>query len=727
MSEKVISTLEKYSKDFDFDKIQAALDLASGTANTAKSLIDLIIPFGPDEDTILVCILLVPALKGDLDHNQIKERFGVSVCSILEAVKKLESVGYAGSNRDLQLEVLRRMFLAMAKNIRVILVALVYRLFELNYLAKNYNKGDLLLLANETLNIYVPVAGRLGMYNIKTELEDIAFQYANPREYKKIVQQLRVLQKKSKVSIGKVASTLVAYFAEKGMKVKVFGRIKGLYSIYSKLDRKGLKNVNELSDIFALRLILPCKVDKNGNEVVDHLYAALGLVHSEWKAISKRFKDYIAVPKPNGYRSLHTIVVGMVEGSDTPIEIQIRDENMHKDAEYGVAAHWLYKDTGFSKDERMEYYADWLKGVQKIREELAVGNSVFNDTAVDIFKDRIFILTPKGEVKDLPAGSSPLDFAYSVHTDVGHTCYMAKVNNKAVPLSHKLKNGEMVEIITRKDSHPRIQWLSMVKTDAAKTKVRGYFNALNKERDLKEGRRILNDYLKKLGKPALDPNFSIFKNYMGENLSVAERASLVAEIGKGGKMISDVLKKVFPNSDIDSDMTRERGVSSLKPGKSVGLDKYIVIGDQEGLPIKIAACCKPRYGDDIIGYVTRGNRVTVHRAACVLVDSLDGDRIIFASWKGRSDKEKLKYRVGVLIMVMPRVGLMRDMTSKISGLGFNILDIKIKRLKENLSENYFLLEFDSFERFNGLLEKLEAIEGVFTAKRDGKKEMVVES
>lgn len=647
MESKILRALENYNKNFNFEKIKCAIELAEVYNGEVDEILDLIISFYPEQDTIISFLIKDRYLEGKIGDMQIRDLFGQDVLNIVMGLRKLHSLNYSETGKNGQIEVLRKMLLAMAKDLRVLVIALADRLYNVKNLYLEEDEDKRKLYARETLDIYVPIADRLGMYNIKTDLEDFSFRYTNPKNYEDITNQLKKIRKGCNLSITRIKEVLDVFFGENNIKAEVNGRIKSVYSIYKKLKKKGLSSVEDLYDIFAMRVVLPTVISPDGKQQVDFLYGVLGLIHSEWKPITKRFKDYIAVPKTNGYRSLHTVVLGLVpRDMDQPVEIQIRDEKMHRDSEYGFAAHWLYKDSSLSDEQNLQNKIEWLKALDRIREVAFDGNDNRKQSELNIFEDRIFVLTPRGEVKDLPAGSVPIDFAYAVHTDVGNKCVVAKVDGRAVSLNYELQNGEMVDIVTRSDASPKLKWLSFVKTGFAKNKIKSWFSTLNKETNLKEGRRLLNEQLEKIGMPILDQNLSILKDYLGQNLSMVKREGLVEEVGKGGKMAHNIIRKIYPYgkgvamkiSELDDTFERRSG------GLGVGVGEgQVLIGGESGLPVKLSACCNPAFGDDILGYVTRGNRVSVHQSQCKLLNKLDGDRVISAHWKS-VEKKDLKVR-----------------------------------------------------------------------------------
>lgn len=723
MTAELYDKIRSYNPKFDQERVRKAYAFVlekykdtEGDTEYCTKVLEILLPLKPDEDTIIAVLLHDLYLLGFLDDEYVKDAFGHPVFLLLAGLKKLTELNYAENDKVSQMEVLRKMFLTMARDLRVILIWLACRLCKLEN-PVFMEKADKLRIARETMNVYVPIASRLGIYRIKTQLEDLSFQYIDPVEYKSITKQVEKFGRSRKTSMEAIRYTLERFLRSKGIVAEVSGRFKSVYSIFRKLKRKGFSEVDQLYDLFAIRVILP-------EETSDKLYAILGLIHSEWKPISSRFKDYIAVPKPNGYRSLHTVVLGLApKNMDQPVEIQIRNEDMHREAEYGVASHWLYKDkkNAFGVD----YHAEWLRGLEKVHDAFEGESEVMKGVEVDIFKDRIFVLTPRGEVKDLTVGSVPIDFAYAVHTDVGHRCVMSKVNGALVPLDYELKNGDVVEILTRKDAAPKLRWLSMVRSSFARNKIKAWFSALNKENNLREGRELINKQLERLHKSVLDQNYSVLKNYGGHVLNLSQRESLVEEVGKGAKLASDIVRKIYPyernlqTNDIVSKAASSETVEEKEAKmKNMVLEEQVIVGGESGLPIKIASCCMPKLGDPIVGYVARGNRITVHKNVCRLLGGLDDERMVFANWKGIDmEREKSKCRIGVKLTVVSRVGLIHDLTKIVAAMGINIVDVMIKKASSGLYYDYFLLDLDDLDKFDVLMDKFESVSGVVKVAR----------
>ena len=521
------------------------------------------------------------------------------------------------------------MYLTMAKDLRVILIWLAKRLVTMDNLG-SFDKDLQYSYAYKTIHLHVPIASRLGIYRLKTQLEDLAFRYLDPYNYKKVYGLIRQFGAEKKEMFEDMKKKLQDFFKENNVNADISGRVKTAHSIYKKIKQKDFHSISQIYDIFAIRVILPDSYDKNGEELLDKLYSTIGLIHKKWKPVSGRFKDYIAVPKPNVYRSLHTVILGLSnDDNGQPVEIQVRSMSMHKEAEFGIASHWIYKEKQNSNPENLQSKIEWLQGLKEIDHLMNSEDEVMRGVDLNFFNDRIFVLTPNGDVKDLPKGAVPLDFAYMVHTDVGHKCFMAKVNSMIVPLDYELKNGDVVEIVTREDVVPKLRWLSIVQTSAAKSKIKAWFNRENSALFLKEGREAINEFLKKIGKEPLTNTYSVLKEYNGQSLSVLERERLLEEVGKGAHSPGEIIKKIFPDENFNE--TEEKKIS-------VGNDKIshgkmsVVVGGEAGLPIRLPACCKPEQGDKIVAYVTRGSRLTIHKKSCYLLEDLDDDRMFIAEW-----------------------------------------------------------------------------------------------
>jgi GTP pyrophosphokinase len=478
-----------------------------------------------------------------------------------------------------------------------------------------------------------------------------------------------------------------------------------------------------------------------GTELNDQLYAVLGLIHSKWKPMANRFKDYAAVPKPNGYRSLHTTVIGLSPKSlNQPTEVQIRTRKMHEEAENGIASHWLYESNKKSlasltkdslqdvlintKDFSKQNYINWLEALSKTQNEIPDDKELVEALKLDVFNDRIFVFTPTGTVKDLPAGSTPVDFAYAVHSDIGNRCQLAKANGVVVPLNYELKNGEVVEIVTNNKTVPKPHWLSFVKSAGARNKIRAYLRSLDKERSFREGKELINKILIRKNKPLLDEDLSLLREYGGSKLTLRKRIALVEEIGNGSVLATVVLKKVFgEDEEVVVINKADSIIAALKsklilPRRKAGQatnDDEIFIAGARGVPYRFANCCKPGKNKPILAYVTRGHAVSIHLQNCKVLRDADQRRIVSASWG--KEKDARKFPVKVTLRAKNRTGLIRDITEVINQANVNILDFGTAKKLDKDIERDLVLEISDNEQFLGVLERLQRIRDVFDVAR----------
>jgi GTP pyrophosphokinase len=614
------------------------------------------------------------------------------------------------------------MLLVMAKDLRVVMIRLADRLHNmltLEYVKKEKQKR----IAKETLEIYVPIASRLGIYSLRSRLEDLCFKFLRPDDYQNIQEQLKRLGKKQKNLINKIEKRLSDFIKEKGFNAKVYGRYKNSYSIYKKLKKLGKTSIDEIFDIFALRILLKTEFDKEKNEKVESLYQLLGLIHNKWKPVPNRFKDYVGFPKPNGYQSLHTTIMGLAPHSHKePVEIQIRTEKMNEEAEYGIAAHWLYKETKGSVGVKKNSQLEWIDRLSQISFDFGKGNDeeLVERLKVDFFQDRIFVFTPDGEVKDLPAESTPLDYAYLIHTDLGHKCYMAKVNGSVVPLNHELKNGDIVEVLTRNDITPKVQWISLVKTNNAKTKIKAYFKRLNRDSNIKNGKDLINSYLDRLGKQPLDPKLQLLESINGEKIALKKREELVEQVGNGSMLASALIKKIFSYKELNGILQKKGKFSKKKKLvepkiKTSNIDKYILISGQKGVPVKLAACCKPTYGNKITGYITRSKFVTIHKSKCHLLLAGNKDRFVDAKWV--KDGVDEYYEVLLSIETVPEAMIMKDIAATFEKHNTSITNFYINKKEEDKYIWFVKFEVDNFDKYDAVVGNLDNLNGIFKIEK----------
>lgn len=701
-----------------------------------------LLDLNPDQDAAVAGFLFGARISLETHRDEIIRQFGAPVEHLLTSLYKIHALKPDFSKNDM--EVLRQMLLMMAQDIRVMLIRLADRLHEMHSL-QDLPPEEQKQIAEESLKIYAPVASRLGMYSIKWQLEDLAFAYLNSTQYTSISKQLQQFGRERKQALDFFQEDMMKFLHQKGIVCRVTSRSKSIYSIYRKMRRKSTDQIADLHDVFAIRIIVPTVISQ-GKESTELLYTILGMIHSKWTPVPGRFKDYIAVPKPNGYQSLHTTIFTSTPGlKNQPVEIQIRSELMHREAEYGIAAHWLYEDTRgvstqFDKnvvlglvegreqeedevgDKRLRRQIEWLRGLLRNQDmeykDEHHSQQELQDFKIDIFHDRIFVFTPNGEVKDLPSGSTPVDFAYSVHTDIGHRCAMARVNGTIVPLNATLKNGDVVEVVLKPKPNPRSEWLSFVRTSSAKHKIKVWFKSQNHDLSLREGRELINKHLRRLNKSPLDDQMSILRTYGGKNLSVGERQKIVEGVGNGSIPVNTVIKKLFIQDELMQPLSR---IPLKVISDSLPIEKKILLGGEAGLPVRIAQCCMPEEGQRIVGYVTR-QHASIHRIDCAHLQNSNPARILEAHWVSPGQRGVRRYSVRVLVEAVNRIGLIRDITSVIADMNINILDFSLKHQDEKFVLRSLLLEVEGYEQLDDILRQLEGVTGVVHVMREATRE-----
>lgn len=719
-----------YNQNSDLNKISEAFGIAMDfyeplgeSAQKHKPFYDFLFSMRPDDDTVIAAILHDIYYRGIIEQDEVRAKFGPSVLKILDSIRRVMKVHDAGYDAKSQTELLHKLFLAMSKDVRVILILLLKRFYDLYrvdhhiYLnsEEDFDMESVQRQAKENIEIYAPIAAKLGIYKLRTQIEDLSFKYLFPTEYKELNEQLRKFKKKKQIDVSRLKAKVEDFLASIKVEAKVYGRLKSIYSIHKKLKRKNYDQLANLSDVVAVRIIL------NSSDT-DKLYSVLGHLHARWRPETKRFKDYVSVPKPNGYQSLHTVVFGLVEADlDQQVEVQVRTAQMHLSAEYGVAAHWLYKT---NDQKKATYYSNskmqWIDRLSRFYSEFLNESAMLTKVDVNIFEDRIFVLTPNGEVKDLPKGSTPIDFAYLIHTDVGNHCYMAKADGKAVPLDYELSTGQVIEIMTSPDSRPKLEWFSKARTQLAQRKIKSWFGQTENDSSTKDGKRLLNKVLAEMGKPLLDQNLSVLKSYSPNGLSFSERENLVKEVGNGTKNARDIVRRVYPVMGQKKIPTEDLELNLRKAELEEEIDdlkKKIIVGGESGLPLKLPACCCPRHGDMILGYVTRGNSITIHRGDCYMIDNLDVRRIVFANWK--DEKVHAGLSAVLVLEIKPRQGLMKEITDRVADLSMKISDFTVHENKQGLTDDYFLVQvgFSELPQLNKLIDELSDLTGVLRVKQ----------
>ncbi len=640
--------------------------------------------------------------------KELRDRFGPEVAALVDGVTKLGRIKFT-SLAEAQSQNLRKMLIAMAKDIRVILIKLADRLHNMRTLSaldaeKRREK------AIETMEIYAPLANRLGISQIKWELEDLAFYTLEPRKFHQIQKMVAESRQAREDYLREVIDTLSGELAVIGVESEISGRPKHLYSIYQKMSQRG-KDFSEIYDLIALRVIV---------DSVKDVYGALGTVHSIWKPMPGRFKDYVAMPKFNMYQSLHTTVIGP---AGRPLEIQIRTEDMHRTAEYGIAAHWRYKEGGRT-DEAFDERLAWLRQMLEWQTELKDPREFMEALKIDLFEDEVFVFTPKGDVFSLRKGSTPIDFAYAIHTEVGHRCVGAKVNGSIVSLNYELQMGDRVEILTSKSGSPSRDWLNIVKTTSARSKIRTFFSKVNREDDLQSGRDELLKALRKQGLGLGSHGVGKALDAVAREMNLQSGDDLAAAIGGGKASAKQVVTKLIKHLAIESGIAPKveepKGFPTDVPmtpprskRRSGGGVKVVGIDD---VLVRLGRCCNPVPGDEIVGFVTRGRGVSVHRADCPNAKELlsQPERIIDVEWDTGGSST---YQVEVVLEALDRTRLLQDVSIVLADTGVNVLSAAVSTDRSGIATMRFLLELSSMDQLTKVLNAVRAVGGVFEARR----------
>jgi GTP diphosphokinase / guanosine-3',5'-bis(diphosphate) 3'-diphosphatase len=636
--------------------------------------------------------------------DKVRELFGEQVAHVVEGVTKLSALQFS-SSEERQAESFRKMLLAMVDDIRVILVKLADRLHNMRTL-HHLPEERRAQIAQETRDIYSPIAHRLGMSKLKNELEELSFRYIEPVEYQALHVQVEAKRRATEGLIDELRTKLLAKLEEAQIPVVVLdGRIKRLWSIHQKLQRQKIP-LDEVYDFIALRVV---------TQTVKDCYGVLGIIHQMWSPVAGRFKDFIAMPRPNGYQSLHTSVVGE---RGMPFEVQIRTEEMHRIAEEGIAAHWKYKE-GRVGAERDEQYFHWLRQLLESQQEVRDPQEFMQNLRIELYPEEVYIFTPKGEVKSLPRGATPVDFAYFVHTDIGHRCVGARVNGRMVPLRTRLANGDIVEILTQADHKPSRDWLNFVGTSRARNKIRHFLHAEEKARSLELGRRLFDKEARR---------FNVDKALVGDEALAkiageygAQRVDdLLAAIGYGRIMARTVLARL-----VGQDTLREKApdgalTSVFKRVLGTGGDSKIKVRGVEDLMVFRARCCNPIRGERIVGYITRGKGVSVHSAMCPNVVNLlyDPDRRIDVEWDKGTDG--LPYTVNLRISVADRRGILADVSSRIAKINTNIRDVEATVGADHRGSIRMTVEINDVKHLEKVMKSIKNIDGVLAVERSGR-------
>ena len=666
---------------------------------------DLLADLRVDHEVVTAALLHEPVATGQIKQAAVRENFGAGVAQLVDGIAKLDAIGelhQSSQHAGRQLESLRKMLLAMAQDVRVVLIRLAMRLHALRQLNRA-SADEQRRIARETLDIFTPLANRLGIGRIKWEMEDLALRYLDPVTYKQIAIALDERRADRERYIARVMEELRDYLGQAGIHAEVGGRVKHIYGIWRKMQRKKLA-FERIFDMRAVRVLV---------DTVNDCYAALGVVHAHWNHIHREFDDYIAHPKPNGYQSLHTAVVGP-EGRT--VEVQIRTTAMHQHAELGVAAHWRYKECGAKPGDATHQQIAWLRQMLEYREDEADEGDLLERFKAEAFQDRVYAITPKGAIVELAQGATPLDFAYHVHTEVGHRCRGAKVNGRIVPLTYELKNGEQVEVLTAKVGNPSRDWLSphlgYARTNRARAKIRQWFIQQDQDKSIAAGRAALEREFQRLGIRHLK------LEKVAEKLNFAKTDDLFAALGHGVLTTAQVVARIqdlLPTAPTAAEsLPIARRPRPVEPGAGKGDVQIRGVGH---LLIQIAHCCRPVPFEPIAGYITQGRGVTIHRQDCANLLALAGrhhERIIEVSW----GETPATYPVDVMIVAHDRSGLLRDITSILANEQVNVLGANTLTDKEtSIARMGLTLEITDVVQLSRVLDKIGQLANVMEAYR----------
>ncbi len=656
-----------------------------------------------DAETLAAALLHDTVEDTALTAEEVKAEFGPEVARLVEGVTKLGRISLR-SDQQQQAENIRKMMVAMAEDLRVVLIKLADRLHNMRTLDP-LPEVKRRKISRETLDIYAPLAHRLGIGQVRWELEDLAFRNLEPEAYGDVVKRIARKRHDRESLVSDLREILARELESVGIKADITGRPKHIYSVWQKMNREH-KDFTEIYDLSAIRVLV---------DTVHDCYGVLGVVHSLWKPVPGRFKDYVAMPKSNGYQSLHTTVI---THTGEPIEIQIRTQEMHRVAEFGVAAHWTYKEGGKDggkeggRGASFDQKLSWLRSLLEWQSDLGDAESFLDTVKVDLFQDEVYVFTPKGDVLNLPADSTPVDFAYRIHTEVGHRCIGAKVNGRMVPLDYELKNGEIIEILTSKGPHgPSRDWLSFVKSASAKERIRKWFKSQRREENVAKGRDLLDKELHRMHRVNLA---DLPDDKLVEIANVHKFPTLddfLAAVGYGDiSPHSVVMRMALTSAAGDGDLRSIPLIPNVQPTPRV------LVRGEKGILTKVAPCCQPLPGDAIIGYTTRGRGVTVHRADCInAINAPDQARVVPVDWDSEATQI---YPVDIKIEAWDRQGLLRDIATVVAENRVNMSALEVHVYDDKTAVVSATVEIDSLAQLSRLMEKLESVRDVHTVARE---------
>lgn len=712
--DELLQKLKKNFSEAEFQELKAAYDFSAAAHEGQKrqtgepyfihpcAVVNILVDLGFDDVSTLVAAFLHDVLEDTpVTTDELEQKFGKEVLELVEGVTKLDKIKFV-SAEDEQAENLRKMFFAMAKDYRVIIIKLADRLHNMRTLDALKPEKQI-KIATQSLKIYAPLAGRLGLSFVKCELEDLAMRYLYPDDYYELVEFIKTKSKERQQFIEKICDELKAKLQELGIEGEVNGRQKHLYGIYKKMLKQG-KNIEQIYDISAVRVIV--------NEVQD-CYTVLGAIHTMWMPLPGRFKDYIAMPKPNGYQSLHTTVITKFKET---FEIQIRTYEMHRIAEYGIAAHWKYKEgkTGATK---IDDQINWLREVMDTQRESSDSHEFLENIEGNVFTDEVYVFTPKGKVLNLPVGSTTVDFAYAIHSAVGNKCIGAKVNGKIVPLNTVLNTGDIVEILTTNSGKgPSRDWIKFVKTASARTKIRQYFKKEMKEENIKRGKDMLEREAKRRGYNLSELLSTAGLNYIMNRYTLSSIDDLYASVGFGGLTTNQIIVKLIDY--FKRDLLSKNPVAEIKTTSTTGKSSSgngVLIRGYDDFLVRLSHCCNPVPGDKIVGYVSRGRGVSVHCVDCPNVKNMEPERLIEAKW---DDVISQNFLASLKIYCENKGGILAAVTTIISNMKISITGAFARSDNDNgTAEITVMLEVKSTDQVEDVIKKLKTLPEVIDVHR----------
>ncbi|MBQ7076818.1 MAG: bifunctional (p)ppGpp synthetase/guanosine-3',5'-bis(diphosphate) 3'-pyrophosphohydrolase [Lachnospiraceae bacterium] len=726
---ELIDLILKYHPSDDTSMVEKAYEVAKRMHNDQKrksgepyinhpvAVAIILADLEMDKETIIAALLHDVIEDTPMTRDELAGIFGEEVALLVDGVTKLTQLNYEQDKIEAQAETLRKMFLAMAKDIRVIIIKLADRLHNmrtLKYMKPEKQKEK----ARETMDIYAPIAQRLGISKIKVELDDLSLKYLQPEAYYDLVEKIQMRKGAREEFIESLVKEVSEHIKNAGIQAEISGRVKHFFSIYKKMVNHD-KTIDQIYDLFAIRILV---------ESVKDCYAALGVIHEMYKPIPGRFKDYIAMPKPNRYQSLHTTLIGT---NGTPFEIQIRTFEMHRVAEYGIAAHWKYKEAsnGKNPDGTEEEKMAWLRQILEWQKEMPDNKEFMSllKSDLDLFADSVFCFTPQGDVKNLPVGSTPIDFAYAIHSAVGNRMVGAKVNGKLVPIDYVINNGDRIEIMTSQNSvGPSRDWLNIVKSSQAKSKINAWFKSEFKEENVVRGKELIETYCKNHAIDFAEINKPEIRAEVLRKYGFKDFESMLSSVGHGGlkegqivgKMVEAAKKKKAEN------ITDEDILENFKGNDQEFVRQFkqhhggITVKGIHDVAVRFSKCCSPVPGDEIVGYITRGRGVTIHRTDCVnmlALTDIEKERLIDADWDEGS--EKSKYFSEIQIYGHNRKGLLSDITKVFTEKNIDILSVHTKSGKNEVSSIFLSFEVNNKEELNTIVERIRQVESVIDIER----------